>query len=71
MRVVDFDIAVSSLEAVLGTSTLSRLRYRRYNIGSRKVDAINEILMEINPYMKTTDCVRVVADNREEIFMVG
>ena len=34
-----------------------------------KVDAINEILMEINPYMKvTTDCVRVVADNCEEIF---
>ena len=39
------------------------------NIGSRKVDAIKEILMEINPYLKvTTDCIRVAADNCDEIF---
>ena len=61
LHIVDFDI--------VDITNLNRQVYTVRHIGSRKVDAINEILMEINPYMKvTTDCVRVVADNCEEIF---
>ena len=61
IHIVDFDI--------VDITNLNRQVYTVRHIGSRKVDAINEILMEINPYMKvTTDCVRVVADNCEEIF---
>ena len=61
LHIVDFDI--------VDVTNLNRQVYTVRHIGSRKVDAINEILMEINPYMKvTTDCVRVVADNCEEIF---
>lgn len=61
LHIVDFDI--------VDITNLNRQAYTVKHIGSRKVDAIKEILMEINPYMKvTTDCVRVVADNCEEIF---
>ena len=61
LHIVDFDI--------VDITNLNRQVYTVRHIGSRKVDAINEILMEINPYMKvTTDCVRVVVDNCEEIF---
>lgn len=61
LHIVDFD--------TVDITNLNRQVYTVRHIGSRKVDAINEILMEINPYMKvTTDCVRVVADNCEEIF---
>lgn len=61
LHIVDFDI--------VDITNLNRQVYTVRYIGSRKVDAINEILMEINPYMKvTTDCIRVVADNCEEIF---
>ena len=61
IHIVDFDI--------VDITNLNRQVYTVRHIGSRKVDAIKEILMEINPYMKvTTDCVRVVADNCEEIF---
>ena len=50
-------------------TNLNRQVYTVRHIGSRKVDAIKEILMEINPYLKvTTDCVRVTADNCDEIF---
>ena len=60
LHIVDFDI--------VDITNLNRQAYTVKHIGSRKVDAIKEILMEINPYMKvTTDCVRVVADNCEEI----
>ena len=61
LHIVDFDI--------VDITNLNRQAYTVKHIGSRKVDAIKEILMEINPYMKvTTECVRVVADNCEEIF---
>ena len=61
LHIVDFDI--------VDITNLNRQVYTVRHIGSRKVDAINEILMEINPYMKvTTDCIRVVAVNCEEIF---
>ncbi|ASS38138.1 sulfur carrier protein ThiS adenylyltransferase ThiF [Mogibacterium pumilum] len=61
LHIVDFDI--------VDITNLNRQVYTITHIGSRKVDAIKEILMEINPYMKvTTDCVRVVADNCDEIF---
>lgn len=61
LHIVDFDI--------VDITNLNRQVYTITHIGLQKVDAINEILMEINPYMKvTTDCVRVVADNCEEIF---
>jgi len=60
LHIVDFDI--------VDITNLNRQAYTVKHIGSRKVDAIKEILMEINPYMKvTTDCVRVVADNCDEI----
>ena len=60
LHIVDFDI--------VDITNLNRQVYTIKHIGSRKVDAIKEILMEINPYMKvTTDCVRVVADNCDEI----
>ena len=60
LHIVDFDI--------VDITNLNRQAYTIKHIGSRKVDAIKEILMEINPYMKvTTDCVRVVADNCDEI----
>ena len=53
LHIVDFDI--------VDITNLNRQVYTVRHIGSRKVDAINEILMEINPYMKvTTDCVRCV-----------
>lgn len=61
LHIVDFDI--------VDITNLNRQVYTITHIGSPKVDAIKEILMEINPYMKvTTDCVRVVADNCDEIF---
>lgn len=61
LHIVDFDI--------VDITNLNRQVYTVRHIGSRKVDAIKEILMEINPYMKvTTGCVRVVADNCDEIF---
>lgn len=61
LHIVDFDI--------VDITNLNRQVYTVRHIGSRKVDAIKEILMEINPYMKvTTECVRVAADNCEEIF---
>ena len=61
LHIVDFDI--------VDITNLNRQVYTVRHIGSRKVDAIKEILMEINPYMKVTaDCVRVVADNCDEIF---
>ena len=61
LHIVDFDI--------VDITNLNRQVYTVRHIGSRKVDAIKEILMEINPYMNvTTECMRVVADNCEEIF---
>ena len=61
LHIVDFDI--------VDITNLNRQVYTVRHIGSRKVDAIKEILMEINPYLKvTTDCVRVTADNCDEIF---
>ena len=61
LHIVDFDI--------VDITNLNRQVYTVKHIGSRKVDAIKEILMEINPYLKvTTDCVRVTADNCDEIF---
>lgn len=61
LHIVDFDI--------VDITNLNRQVYTVRHIGSRKVDAIKEILMEINPYINvTTECMRVVADNCEEIF---
>lgn len=61
LHIVDFDI--------VDITNLNRQVYTITHIGLRKVDAIKEILMEINPYMNvTTECMRVVADNCEEIF---
>ena len=61
LHIVDFDI--------VDITNLNRQVYTITHIGLRKVDAIKEILMEINPYMKvTSDCVRVVTDNCDEIF---
>lgn len=61
LHIVDFDI--------VDITNLNRQVYTVRHIGSRKVDAIREILMEINPHMNvTTECMRVVADNCEEIF---
>ena len=60
LHIVDFDI--------VDITNLNRQVYTVRHIGSRKVDAIKEIIMEINPYMRvTTDCVRIVADNCDEI----
>lgn len=61
LHIVDFDI--------VDITNLNRQVYTVRHIGSRKVDAIKEILMEINPYMNvTTECMRVVADNCDQIF---
>ena len=46
LHIVDFDI--------VDITNLNRQVYTVRHIGSRKVDAIKEILMEINPYMKVT-----------------
>ena len=62
IHIVDFDI--------VDITNLNRQVYTVRHIGSRKVDAIKEILMEINPYLKvTTDCIREAADNSDEIFV--
>ena len=61
LHIVDFDI--------VDITNLNRQAYTVKPIGMRKVDAITEILMEINPYMRvTTECIRVMADNCKEIF---
>ena len=61
LHIVDFDI--------VDITNLNRQAYTVKHIGMRKVDAITEILMEINPYMRvTTECIRVMADNCKEIF---
>lgn len=61
LHIVDFDI--------VDITNLNRQAYTVKHIGMRKVDAITEILMEINPYMRvTTGCIRVMADNCKEIF---
>lgn len=61
LHVVDFDI--------VDITNLNRQAYTVKHIGKHKVNAITEILMEINPYMRvTTECVRVVPENCNEIF---
>ena len=61
LHVVDFDI--------VDITNLNRQAYTVKHIGKHKVNAIMEILMEINPYIRvTTKCVRVTSDNCKEIF---
>ena len=61
LHLIDFD--------VVDISNLNRQQYRIRDIGRKKTEALAEIIRDINPFVQLKlDCVRVNADNVQELF---
>lgn len=61
LHLVDFD--------VVDITNLNRQAYTIAHIGMEKVEAIKDILLSINPYMKiTTDSIKIDENNCTELF---
>lgn len=61
IHLIDFD--------VVDISNLNRQQYHIRDIGRKKTEALAEIIRDINPFVQLKlDCVRVNADNVQELF---
>lgn len=61
LHLIDFD--------VVDITNLNRQQYFMEHLGMKKTDALQSLLMRINPYLDIrTDCVRVTQDNLTELF---
>lgn len=61
LHLIDFD--------VVDITNLNRQQYFMEHLGMKKTDALQSLLMRINPYLDIrTDCVRVTEDNLQELF---
>lgn len=61
LHLIDFD--------TVDITNLNRQQYFMEHIGMKKTDALQSLLLKINPYLDIrTDCVRVTEDNLQELF---
>ena len=61
LHLIDFD--------TVDITNLNRQQYFMEHIGMKKTDALQSLLLKINPYLDIrTDCVRVTEDNLLELF---
>ncbi|MDD3279242.1 MAG: sulfur carrier protein ThiS adenylyltransferase ThiF [Lachnospiraceae bacterium] len=61
LHLIDFDR--------VDLSNLNRQQYRIKDLGRYKTEALQEIIMEINPYLEIkTDTVKITAENAKQLF---
>ena len=61
LHLIDFD--------TVDITNLNRQQYFMEHIGMKKTDALQSLLLEINPYLDIrTDCVKVTEENLETLF---
>ena len=61
LHLIDFD--------TVDITNFNRQQYFMEHIGMKKTDALQSLLLKINPYLDIrTDCVRVTEDNLQELF---